>query len=537
MSTLYRKYRPQKWAEVVNQNHVKITLQHEIEREQIAHAYLFTGPRGVGKTTVARVMAKSLNCDNRAKGESEPCTECETCLSIQKGRSLDIIEIDAASHTGVDNVRENIINAARVAPTKDKYKVFIIDEVHMLSLSAFNALLKVLEEPPQNVIFILATTEVHKIPETIISRTQRFDFKRISIADISRKLNYIATELKIQIDQEILDAIARQSEGHMRDAESLLGQVVAIGGAKITKEEADLVIPRSDIDEALNLIGFIAQKDPGSGIGLINKIIDDGVDLKRFVRDTIELLRKILLIKVNPRLGDHLGLELGENFEIKVNEISATIDQSLIIKSIEKLQIVLLEIKTSFITQLPVEIALVSLAEAEKKSPITNNTFQKATPNPQSAPKAPFIQPPVLNETVDASPELVKSSGKEVTKDEVKAKWNEVLAKVKKYNHSLSFVLRVCQPRGIKGNAVCLAFKYKFHKDRVNEVNIKQIVEKVLSEVYGTNLTVEAIIDENITTDSASSQTPPAPAQGGEQKTDNAAIDNLLKTFGGKVVD
>src|SRR3989339_413240 len=281
MSTLYRKYRPQSFSDLVGQNHVKITLEHEIESNKIAHAYIFCGPRGVGKTTVARVLAKSLNCLRRKDGEHDPCGECDSCREITAGRSLDIIEIDAASHTGVDNVRENVIAVSRIAPTRYRYKVFIIDEAHMLSTPAFNALLKVLEEPPANVVFVLCTTEIHKIPATIISRCQRFDFRRLGTPDMMKKLKFIVNKEKIKIDDKILSAIARQSEGHMRDAESLLGQVVSIGGKEISAEEADLVIPRSDLGEALGLIGFLAKKDAGRAIELINKSAEEGVQLKR----------------------------------------------------------------------------------------------------------------------------------------------------------------------------------------------------------------------------------------------------------------
>ncbi len=269
MATLYRKYRPQNFSEVVGQNHIKLTLEHEITSGKIAQAYLFCGPRAVGKTTLARVFAKAVNCLKRKASEADPCNSCSSCEEITAGRALDIIEIDAASHTGVDNVRDNIIAQTRVAPANSKYKVFIIDEVHMLSISAFNALLKVIEEPPARVIFILCTTEVHKVPTTIISRCQRFDFKRISVSDIVKKLNYIIKAEDIKIDKSILEAIARQSGGHMRDAESLLGQVIAIGGKEVTQAEADLVIPRSDLGEVLNLIGFIEKKDAGSAIRLI----------------------------------------------------------------------------------------------------------------------------------------------------------------------------------------------------------------------------------------------------------------------------
>lgn len=204
MATLYRKYRPQTFAEAVGQNHIKLTIQSELATDKIAHAYLFCGPRAVGKTTFARLVAKAINCLNRQEGSFEPCDKCESCQEIVLGRALDIIEIDAASNTGVDNVRDNIIASARVSPSKSKYKVFIIDEVHMLSISAFNALLKILEEPPKRVVFILCTTETHKVPATIISRCERFDFKRIGLVDIVKKLSHIVREEKVKVDKDIL---------------------------------------------------------------------------------------------------------------------------------------------------------------------------------------------------------------------------------------------------------------------------------------------------------------------------------------------
>ncbi|MBT7007089.1 DNA polymerase III subunit gamma/tau, partial [Candidatus Falkowbacteria bacterium] len=198
---LYRKYRPQAFGDVTNQNHIKLTLQNEIESDKIGHAYLFCGPRGTGKTTLARIFSKTVNCLDK-KNNNEPCNGCDSCNEINDGKSMDIIEIDAASHTGVDNVRENIISNARFTPTSRKYKVFIIDEVHMLSISAFNALLKILEEPPQYVIFILATTEIHKVPNTIISRCQRFDFKKIIFNELVDRLRWICTQEGVSVDEK-----------------------------------------------------------------------------------------------------------------------------------------------------------------------------------------------------------------------------------------------------------------------------------------------------------------------------------------------
>ncbi len=561
MATLYRKYRPQNFAEVVGQNHIKLTLEHEIEAGKLAHAYIFCGPRAVGKTTLARVLAKAINCETRKAGTHEPCNKCLSCRDITDGRSLDIIEIDAASHTGVDNVRENIIASARVTPVKSKYKVFIIDEVHMLSVSSFNALLKVIEEPPAFVVFILCTTEIHKVPATVISRCQRFDFKRISVSDIVRKLEYIVKSEKIKVERSILESIARQSEGHMRDAESLLGQIVSIAGPdpaaagrggekEITQEEADLIVPRSDLAEVVSLVDYLAKKDAAGAIGLINKLIDEGVDLKVFLNDLIEVLRKIMFIKINPTISERLGLELGEALEIKINEASRGLAVESLISHCEQFIKARNELKGANIPQLPVELAIIRLCLAP-------TSFM-----PLAGGKLPVSPAPagwLRNEGGRAGEGNTNMPAKgvpaNISREEIIAKWNEVLAKVKKYNHSLSFILRVCQPRDVNGNKICLAFRYKFHRDRINEASIRAIVEKVLNEVYGLPLTVEAVIDEGMETgireegiggrENSEENLAGEESENNknnEDKNKNSAeggdmIDNLLKTFGGRVVE
>jgi DNA polymerase III subunit gamma/tau len=572
MKMLYRTYRPQNFKEIVNQNHIKITLQHEIESGRTAHAYLFCGPRGIGKTTVARIFAKSLNCLNRKEGEHEPCDNCEMCLDLINSRSLDIIEIDAASQTGVDNVRENIISASRIAPTRGKYKVFIIDEVHMLSIPAFNALLKLLEEPPTNTVFILCTTEAHKIPETIISRTERFDFKRINAADIVKKLQYIASKENIKIDDIILENIARQADGHMRDAESLLGQVISIGGKEISIEEADLVIPRSDINEVINLIELLAKKDAGTAIGLVNRLLDDGISLKRFIKEALEILRKILLIKIDQKLSEKVGLELGENIELRIIAIGEKFEINYVIRIIEKFLLLQNQMRNAFIEQLPLEIAIAELcmesgsanpspynfAKANNDKPAQIYTPSENIKNPQEQ----FISKNVANEApkISETAEVSNSVDTNIDANLIYAKWNEVLAKIKSHNHSLSFILRACQPKDLKGNQLCLAFKYKFHKDRIADINIKQMVEKVLKDVYGCSITIETVVDEQMKVDENRFTAPnnidnnippiedstiPVPeersALGGQtpasaSKSEDDVLSSVLKTFGGKIV-
>ena len=569
MATLYRKYRPQNFKEVVNQNHIKITLEHEISSDNIAHAYLFCGPRAVGKTTIARVFAKAINCDTREKGEHEPCDKCQSCNEISKGKSLNIMEIDAASHTGVDNVRENIIAVSRISTEKGKHKVFIIDEVHMLSISAFNALLKVIEEPPEGVIFILCTTEVHKIPATIISRCQRFDFKKINISELTKKLQFICDKEEIKIDKNILESIARHSEGHMRDAESLLGQVISIGGKEITQKEADLVIPRSDISEVISLIDSLIKKDAGAGIGIINKVVDEGVDVKRFTIDLVEILRKLLLSKVNRNLAEKLGLELGENLELKLNEVSKGLEISKIIYFIEKFIKAKNSLKGSFIIQLPLELAVIEICVGEpvinssnqslapiKTAEVKQNIFKQNIPNPfKREEEKKEVVPPILSSSPSQAPQPsennLNTSSVDVNIQDIKNKWNEVLIRIKKHNHSLTFILRVCEPKLIEEGCLHLAFKYKFHKDRISEPAISDIIRNVLTEVHGVNLNIKAIIDENISADNApineSAELPKneevqevneekdsPPVQG--EKNGEDVMNGLLKTFGGKVL-
>jgi len=533
MSTLYRKYRPQNFKEVVGQNHIKTTLEQEIKSGRIAHAYLFCGPRAVGKTTLARVVAKAINCQKRKDNSSEPCNDCSSCKEITAGRALDIVEIDAASNTGVDNVRDNIIASARVTPVSSKYKVFIIDEVHMLSTAAFNALLKIIEEPPAFIVFILCTTEVHKVPLTIISRCQRFDFKRISVNDVVKKLTSIVQAEKVKIEKNILEAIARYADGYMRDAESTLGQIIAIGGKEISQAEADLVIPRSALNEILNLLGLLIKKDAAGGIRLVNQLMDEGVDLKTFVQDTIEILRKLMLIKINPALVSKLALELGEAVELKVNSLAQDLTVEQILVFLEKFIKVAGQLKTDFIKQLSLEMAIAEICTTSQ-TPKSQAGFSRTAAAPKFAPLRtnPAPAKAVAGKTA-ATAALIN-----ITSEQIMAKWNEVLAKVKQYNHSLSFILRVCQPRNLNGNQLCLAFKYKFHRDRVSEASIKNLIEKTLNQVYDAPISIEAVVDENLEVAASKlvSDEPVDLKKEPKQGEQGNMIDNLLKTFGGKIV-
>jgi DNA polymerase-3 subunit gamma/tau len=299
-----RKWRPQTFDEVTGQEPITRTLRNAIEHQRLHHAYLFSGARGVGKTTSARLLAKALNCHKAKEPTPTPCRsddpdQCSSCREITESRSIDVQEIDAASNTGVDNVRDAIIASVGIAPARDRYKVFIIDEVHMLSGAAFNALLKTLEEPPPRVVFIMATTERHKVPETILSRCQQFEFRTIATAKILERLKLIAKSEKISIPDDALREIARTGEGSMRDAQSALDQVISFAGDKIKKEDVEMALGIAGADTLKRIIDSIAENKPAEAIAAVDDIVMRGHDLRNFCRDLLAHFRDLLVTKVS----------------------------------------------------------------------------------------------------------------------------------------------------------------------------------------------------------------------------------------------
>ena len=525
----------------MGQNHIKLTLQREIETGRLAHAFLFSGPRGIGKTTLARLTAKALNCIKRAPDASEPCGECDSCREITEGRSIDVLEIDAASHTGVDNVRENIIDSARFLPTKSKFKIFIIDEVHMLSTGAFNALLKTLEEPPAYVIFVLATTELHKLPETIISRCQRFDFKKVNIEDIIKRLQSIADEEKIKIDKKVLEQIAYRSDGSLRDAEGLLGQIFSMGVKEITEKEASLVLPRSDFSSVAKILEFVAQKNLKDALIFLNNTVEEGVDLFKLTEDIIELSRLVLLTKLSNELGK-LSFAVDEKLLKEIMKFAKEFSTTQLMKIIETFLEQKRHLRASHVPQLPLEMALVMLIP-ETLSPIAigEAAFAPAQPQTQNTPIIVSVAPkPTANEPERKREEKIKEKTIEIKTteissvplsfDKIKEKWEHFLKKVQEYNHSLPLILRMSEPAGVRGRAVQICVKYAFHQDKLSEPKMRSLAEKAMTDVLGETAFIEVILGDGSAPILVQTATEPA------VPSTDTLVNDLAAAFGGQVV-
>ncbi len=360
---LYRKYRPQTFAEIIGQEHVVQTLTNAISFGAVSHAYIFSGPRGSGKTTIARLLAKTSNCRDRKPGQFEPCNKCSSCLEIMENRSLDFIEIDAASHRGIDEIRE-LRDGIKFAPVKEKYKVFVIDECHQLTKEAANALLKTLEEPPNHVIFILATTEIHKMITTIISRCQRFDFRKLTLPEITSRLEFVSAKEGVKFEKSALELIALNSGGSVRDAESLLDQVLAFAGDLGKNNEVKIkdikdLLGIVDIETTGKFVDLLCEKNASGALKLLQEIFEKGYDPQEFAKTLIRYLRQTLILKISMDSASPVLIGLAKEDQEKMMRQAEKFSQKEIQIALSLFLDAENKMKYSSIPQLPLELATV----------------------------------------------------------------------------------------------------------------------------------------------------------------------------------
>ncbi len=574
---LYREWRPQDWRGVVGQAPVLKTLQNAISQDRIAHAYLFCGPRGTGKTSVAKILAKALNCEHREG--TEPCNVCSRCQRITAGSSLDVLEIDAASNRGIDEIRD-LRDKVRFAPTEGRYKVYIIDEVHMLTTEAFNALLKTLEEPPAHVVFLLATTEPHKLPLTILSRCQRFDFRRLTAPEVAERLRAVAAHLKLSVEEAAINLIARSAEGSLRDALGLMEQGTAFGGDKLTAADLLILLGTVSADTKLTLADYIRRREVGPTLRLLHEIVNSGKDLKEFILDMLDHYRQLLLVQTCG--ADSPIWEADAADRERLVRQAGEYPPGLLLHCIDALAEAENGLRLTTQPRVLVEAALLRLcsyvpgaelpeivqrlerleqavttgsipAAAAPKVPQTRperiapagSTAAKAPP--REAP-APIVAEPVILPTTAKSakePDLSEASEPAPPADpvapltlaRVTGEWGRILDGIKKTRRPVHALLVEGQPVDCDGSTLTLSFKYPFHKEQIEKPENRQVVEQTVRNVLKAQLRVVCIIAAPPTADSL----PPTTAPGEDPKVAEADTDQAFNAsidiFGGHVME
>lgn len=534
---LYHTYRPQTFVDVLGQDIITTTLSNQILTGRTAHAYLFSGPRGVGKTTTARIIAKSLSCTHKAENSAEPCNRCSTCISITDGSAIDIIEIDAASNTGVDHVREVIIESANTRPTSLPYKIFIIDEVHMLSKSAFNALLKTLEEPPKHVVFVLATTEPEKLPDTIISRCQHFHFKNIPDDILHTHITSLATREGVTIDNTIIDRIVRKSGGCGRDAVRFLDQLLGLGKKDITITDANTLFPVAADEWVKSYLTAILTNDAQQAITCVVEAQEQGQHVKSLMERTLEILRAVLVYTTTKTVphGEHLtAVELKELlgtantntvlslFDIVVerqrqidvlplpsyalelvvytwlvqNTTSPTPNHVSAVKEVP-------QIPTTQTTNKPTTTSVTETVIPKSSSPITTQLAQKQQTQTQTT-------------HVDTTTQIIS-----ITKEQVRDIWRAFTTYIENNSPSLAFIVHMAEIVDVKDTTITISVPYSFHSDKIKQAKSYT----TLTTALATLLSVPYIsIDVVVTNQESNVQDSTAPLQ------------DLTAAFGGQIV-
>lgn len=511
--SLYRKWRPQTFEDIIGQKHITQTLINAISLNRISHAYIFSGPRGVGKTTTARILAKSLNCE---KGPTPyPCNKCERCIRITNGYSMDVIEIDGASNRGIDDIRD-LRNKVKFAPAEGKYKVYIIDEVHMLTTEAFNALLKTLEEPPSHVIFIFATTNPHKIPSTILSRCQWFNFRRISLEDIVAKLKMIVKDEKLKINDKTLNIIARSSTGSMRDAESALDQIIAYCGKDITSQSVREVLGIIEEEVFFEFTETIIKNDTLKGIELINRTSDLGGDASQFVKNLMEHVHNLSIAKVCQKEILNLQGIFTEDRERLLKQ-SKTIKLEKLFNIVDYLAEVERKMRYTRHPWILLEMLVIKFTAGE------NYPLKEAEEEKDehfidfSAKKDVSISGKKNAETREEVPPKKKIQDKIKSKEgsSVKAKespinleltqaWPTILDRIKKTKMAVYSFIIANNLITVENNKLIIGFdkEYTFHKESLEKKNNKSLLQELIKEETGRLITIECIINDNSKEDS-----------------------------------
>jgi DNA polymerase-3 subunit gamma/tau len=531
MSNLSRAYRPKLFGDISGQQKVIETLRREIEQDKLGHAYLFSGPRGVGKTTAARIFAKAVNCEDPQKGE--PCLKCTACLRIAQNQAIDLIEMDAASHRGVSEIQEAVIDHIKYVPAALKYKVYILDEAHMLTDHAWNALLKTVEEPPEYAIFIFATTERHKVPATIVSRCQRFEFGRIEPKEVVDRLKELAKSEKVEVADEVLFTIAAKTEGCLRDAENLLGQLMSLGEKKITGEIASIIIPPSQKPIAAELLKLAIAGKTGELLELIGTLEQEGVSFIPLFDDLITSLRDILLAKHIPHHLEMLN-QAGES-EKMLAGLTNHAEDALIVQASHILIERRREAKHGIDPRFALELGLVAIS-TQSSQPVPNPVpDQQETHTSPSSVKTetrssippPPVEPstrhsqldrestkPAVNNKPDPindddssfnqqkqndSPTNLKTadqSNNQLQIQDVQRIWYKFLQEFED-SKSLLFILKPCRVIGMEGDCVLLELEFAYHKKNIENARNKQLIENALRKHLGTNnTTIKGIIAE-----------------------------------------
>jgi DNA polymerase-3 subunit gamma/tau len=518
---LYRKYRPQLFSEVLGQERVTVTLQQALSRGHVGHAYIFSGPRGTGKTSVARLLARAVNCEKMAAGKliaGEPCNTCAACVRALAGQELDFIEIDAASNRGIDEIRE-LREKIRFSPGQGRKKVFLIDEFHMLTKEAFNALLKTLEEPPDHAVFILATTEIQNVPATILSRAQHFAFRALSLQHLMESLSHIAKQETIQLEEGARLLIAVQAEGGARDAQSLLELLMsAAGEKKITAQLVKQVLALPEISQLETWTRAVIEQDAAGAIAVLRTGIEQGTDPQQFARSLVRYLRGIALFQVSEQLGKEISAHLTEEQQKTAAELAAQMPRRLVLTALTSINQAGNETRLASPAVLPLEVATLSLISGPaRRSPsssksgsdgadgVVHETPSMVAPKKNISTATHTSQAPQMTRQVEQPMTLPASDNLEMVDTEelttLLSRWSEALQQIAQANISVAGLLRSAVLLTVEKGRAVFVVEYDFHRERLSVLHNRHMVEQVLEKMFNTEIHMECLLVRDLTKD------------------------------------